>query len=1513
MTMVQRIDDSRPIDGITPPDAGDADDRLGEAIEEYLALAEQDQAPDLQEFIGRYPDLKDDLRAAMEGLELVHGLVGRGVSPSSGSSRGSGWDRRLESGHRIAGYRVVRELGRGGMGTVYEAVHVGLDRPVALKVLGTHAAPDSSARRRFLNEAKTAAGLHHTHIVPVFDVGQVGGLCYYAMQRIEGSGLDQVIRHLRRTRPAGGSGSGIVLAGAPSSPSNGQASLGHSSLSSRFGQLWFRMSAGWLWREPRHLPEAPRGGGLGWDPLDAPSSQAVRSGLKGLGVFPSTPASDSTATWSSRRRERETDVQQRPNGEPSSSSAGPASLTGLTRPESHRHNDEPPPFDPPRGSAYFRWVAAVGLQAADALAHAHQLGVIHRDVKPSNLLIDAKGSIWVTDFGLARRLADPGMTQHDSLLGTPRYMSPEQARTGSIDGRTDVYSLGATLYELLTSRPPFNGQSAAELIDQIGRDEPVPPRTLQPRLPRDLETIVLKALAKRPVERYATAAELAEDLARFLSHEPVKARRISPIGRLWRIARRHPGIASVSTAAAAMVLAIATFAYVSILAERNEANRAWGETRNALERREQAEREKDATMFRLLVQSASSTSVNWGPNRRSEGMKLIHGAVSLGPGDPELRSQLRDVAVKLMVHRDTETGPELRSGRARGLVFGSTAQRLAVLSDDGAELASWDIATQRRQWALSLRHGSSSGGVGLPLAVAEPHLNDAADGGGSALNATRGGTGSTSAGVRRGPFPRLAHAGHSLAVVWPDGRRFGLVDPLSGTALRTVNRPMDREVLGLVADPAGRRIVTIERIIDPIAAAIDDIAVWDRDVPAEWEVNLWDLDRLDEPIALNWSRFGNSRRPGNGPASRGTTPPNTSKNETPAGRARPSTPPTWPLVAISPDGKLVATGSWDTSYVRLFSAVDGREQTRMPPPSNGQPGPRGPGRAEGRDPTLPAVTKSEPPGDRTGGRRGDGPGPRPAIVTGINLTAIALGPNGLLATAGTSTDTTRVNTIKLWDLVNLQAPLASLTPEQQWMTFQMRYNPQGTLLGLVGIGPIELWDPAAHSLVTLLRTADQQSDLAFSPDGRTLAAGGAGSSASTWTLLDSTARTQLSGFNAPISSLAFTEDGTLAGGEWNGEVWTSRHGRCPNICSPRRESPADGEVASGRSDPATGSEPRTANRIDGELRHLESSSAEGPRQRNQNRGGPFGSMIRDQHPTSLVSDDRGRLVAHDPSGLRVWSPDGIANPTPSISLALPDIPVPLGSPPPLARTPDGRLMVLVRTPDGHRPSAILLWRSDTPGKVQPVTPPPSSASDPTSTVKNDPRGNPIASDTEGVRFRQVQLAPRGDRLYLRAENSTLCVWALEVTSTGCQARELSVRSQLPEGITCIALRPDGAILALGDRTGTISLFDTRRLAVTARIPRPTDEAERFVSALTFSPDGRNLAVATPREILVWPVTQFEPKPRPLSLPSHRGLISSLVFDHQGRRLASAGWIDPLVEVWDLDHIRHELAELGLPD
>ncbi len=265
------------------PDPIDRDEQLGEAIEAYLAEAEEGAAPDPEVFAARYPDLSGDLLEALEGLALVRGLVGDASGPG----------RALEAGRRVAGYRIVRELGRGGMGVVYEAVHVDLDRPVALKVLGSHAAPDSTGRRRFLNEAKTAAGLHHTHIVPVFDVGQVGGLCYYAMQRIEGCGLDRVLKTLRKDRS--------VAAGSGSHRTNP--------------------------RNPIIQDDDPE------------------SGLSSLGA--------ETISWRSD---------------------GSVSRKSRLHPRPGATDDVEPPFVPPKGSAYYRWVAAVGRQAAEALAHAHRRG-----------------------------------------------------------------------------------------------------------------------------------------------------------------------------------------------------------------------------------------------------------------------------------------------------------------------------------------------------------------------------------------------------------------------------------------------------------------------------------------------------------------------------------------------------------------------------------------------------------------------------------------------------------------------------------------------------------------------------------------------------------------------------------------------------------------------------------------------------------------------------------------------------------------------------------------------------------------------------------------------------------------------------------------------------------------------------------------------------------------------------------------------------------------------------------
>ena len=198
----------------------------------------------------------------------------------------------------------------------------------------------------------------------------------------------------------------------------------------------------------------------------------------------------------------------------------------------------------------------MGIEAADALEHAHALGILHRDIKPANILIDRDGAVWITDFGLARFSGDQSLTGTGDIVGTLRYMSPEQSRAhhGVVDQRTDVYALGATLYELMVLRPAFDGRDHQELLRQITLEEPIPPRRLNRAIPRDLETIVLKAMAKDPSKRYATAKELSEDLTRFLNDDPILGRRPGPVERFLRWASRRR--VRVATAAAIFVLAL---------------------------------------------------------------------------------------------------------------------------------------------------------------------------------------------------------------------------------------------------------------------------------------------------------------------------------------------------------------------------------------------------------------------------------------------------------------------------------------------------------------------------------------------------------------------------------------------------------------------------------------------------------------------------------------------------------------------------------------------------------------------------------------------------------------------------------------------------------------------------------------------------------------------------------------------------------------------------------------------
>ncbi len=217
-------------------------------------------------------------------------------------------------------------------------------------------------------------------------------------------------------------------------------------------------------------------------------------------------------------------------------------------------------------SEVVRW----GLQAAEALAHAHQCGVIHRDIKPSNFLLDTEGIVWLTDFGLAKCADEVTMTLCGMLMGTPRYMSPEQAESvrRPIDHRTDVYSLGVSIYELATGRPVFDATAPMSVIAQILNDEPARPRQIRPELPRDLETVILTCLAKNPAQRYATAEAMAEDLRALSDNRPIRARRAGAVVMAAGFVRKrkrglHAGALGVVATAVLMIATLLGGRYYS--------------------------------------------------------------------------------------------------------------------------------------------------------------------------------------------------------------------------------------------------------------------------------------------------------------------------------------------------------------------------------------------------------------------------------------------------------------------------------------------------------------------------------------------------------------------------------------------------------------------------------------------------------------------------------------------------------------------------------------------------------------------------------------------------------------------------------------------------------------------------------------------------------------------------------------------------------------------------------------
>jgi WD40 repeat protein/serine/threonine protein kinase len=1027
-------------------------DRLGRIADEFTEALHRGERPDVEDYVRRHPEIASLLREVLPTLQVMR-LPGACTFPL-------GVPADAAMPEVLGDYRLLREIGRGGMGIVYEAEQVSLKRRVALKVLAIHPALEMRYLARFEREAKTAAQLHHTNIVPVFAVGCAQGTHFYAMQLIDGQSLDHLLNAMRGRLTSAASLSRV-----------------HEEQAQQFAE-----------------------------PLCSTSGRV--------------PSAD---------------------GSRASVACG----------------------------GYFHAVARMGLQVAEALDYAHQRGVVHRDIKPSNLILDDAGIVWVTDFGLVKYLDGSdgdNLTRTGDVLGTARYMSPEQAlpKRGAVDPRSDLYSLGVTLYELLTLRPAFDGADPATLLRQIVDEEPPAPRQLHRAVPRDLETIVLRAMAKDPPSRYRTAAAVAADLRRYLAGEPIRARPRGMVEKVWRWTKRRP--------TAAALLAVIVLAVVGFIAEALRSN---AELRAANERTHQRaleaeERERIGRRHRY----AANIRLALGEWDRGH-VDLVHDLLEEElpqPGYQDLRGFEWHYLWRLS-HRERRSWP----GHAHAISavrFAGRNQFLATASYDRT-IQLWEPATGR-----SLRKLTGHKGAITALVVA-PN--------GRALASASQDRTLRLWDVETGKAQELrGHGGPVQAVAFsPDGRTLAsggadgsvcLWDVERRNALRTL-AGHSGTVWAVAFSPDGRTLASggADHSIRlwPVSADTDAVVLNGHggDVRAlafapggqvlasgsgDQAVKLWDLNARKasatlkghtDPVSIvAFSPDGRTLASGGGAPMPLDTAPPPAKSQATQLRGRASELVLWDVstgqqrvslrghtgaifgAAFSPDGGTLASGGEDRKVI-LWDVASVEARTVLP--------------GCGDEVNSLAISPSDhillTGGDDKTIRLWDLASGRELVClrAGEKVKAVAWSPRGAcFATGGEG------NAVQIWDAGTYRE--LALLKGHHWPVRSLVFSPDGATLASVAgdvkkppvPGEVRLWNVAdGQERARLTGHTDAVRSVAYSPDGRTLATGSDDKSVKLWDAATGQERLTIDRLPYSVRSVAFSPDGaTLAiacGGVWD--------------------------------------------------------------------------------------------------------------------------------------------------------------------------------------------------------------------------------------------------------------------------------------------------------------------------------------------------------------------------------------------